>query len=74
MPTGEEFSKEMQSIMFRVSAFVDSEKNGVKIPLNNVVDRLCLVCGLSRRCIASFRQEMSQLIDEESNGKYVDAA
>ena len=53
--------------MFREIAFVDSEKNGVKIPLSNVIDRLHVMLGLSRQSIANLRQEMSQLMDEDND-------
>ena len=56
MLTGNEFSKEETNLLFRVTAFVDSEKYGSKIPTNNVCDRLQVMLGLSRHTIINLRQ------------------
>ncbi|CAF3256898.1 unnamed protein product [Rotaria sp. Silwood2] len=67
MPKGKEFSKEEKTLLFRIIVFVDSEKSGPKIPLNNVCDRLQVMLGLSRRTIINLRQEMSRLADQQNN-------
>ncbi|CAF3405572.1 unnamed protein product [Rotaria sp. Silwood2] len=66
MPKGKEFSKNEKAILFRVMAFVDSEKYGPKIPLYNVTDRLQVMLGISRQTITKLRQEMSQWATENN--------
>jgi hypothetical protein len=66
MPSGKEFSKEMKTILYRVITFVDSEKNGLKIPLYNANDRLQVMLGLSRHSISNLRQEMRELTEQQN--------
>jgi hypothetical protein len=69
MPTGKEFSKEEKTLLFRIIAFVDSEKNGPKIPMNNVCGRLQVMLGLSHGTISNLRQQMSRLVDQQDDIK-----
>ena len=68
MPTGVEFSQELKQLMFNVIQFVENEKSGTIIPLNNVNDRLqaMLVISLSsvRRLKEEMRQDEGRLIEE----------
>ncbi|CAF1263022.1 unnamed protein product [Rotaria sordida] len=61
MPKGKEFSKEENTLLFRVILFVDFEKYDPKIPLYNICDRLQAMLGVSHRTIMKLRQEMCQL-------------
>ncbi|CAF4629359.1 unnamed protein product, partial [Rotaria sp. Silwood2] len=70
MPLGKEFSKDEKTIFYRVIAFVDSEKDGPKIPMYNTNDRLQVMLGLSRHSISNLRQEMLQLIEKQNNSEY----
>ena len=47
--------------MLRVIQFVRSEKYGIKIPLNNVNDRLCAILGVSSRSIDSLKKELKEI-------------
>ena len=68
MPTGVEFSQELKQLMFNVIRFVENEKSGTIIPLNNVNDRLQAMLGISlssvRRLKEEMRQDEGQLIEE----------
>ena len=44
-----EFSSQTREIMYQVIQFVKSEKYKIKIPLNNVNERLCTMLGVSSR-------------------------
>lgn len=60
MPTGYEFSQELKQLLFNVIKFVENEKNGPVIPLNNVNDRLESMLGISLASIARLKQEMRE--------------
>ena len=47
--------------MYRVIRFVKSEKYGIKIPLNNVNDRLCAMLGVSSRTIDNLRNALNEI-------------
>ena len=47
--------------MYRVIQFVKSEKYGIKIPLNNVNDRLCAMLGVSSRSIDNLKKELKEI-------------
>ena len=68
MPTGVEFSQELKQLMFNVIRFVENEKSGTIIPLNNVNDRLQAMLGISlssvRRLKEEMRQDEGRLIEE----------
>lgn len=72
MPSGKEFSSEVKTIVFRVIAFVDSEKNGPRIAMNNADDRLHVMLGLSRHSISNLRQEMAHLIEQQKRNEEED--
>ena len=48
MPTGEEFSVQVKQLLFHVIDFVESEKDGPIIPLNNVGERLVKMLNISQ--------------------------
>ncbi|CAF1567747.1 unnamed protein product [Didymodactylos carnosus] len=52
--------------MLRVIRFVKSEKDGVKIPLNNVNDRLCAMLGVSSRSIDNLKKEFKEAEEAHS--------
>jgi len=60
MPTGYEFSQELKQLMFNVIKFVESEKNGSVIPLNNVNDRLVSILGISTASVKRLKKEMRE--------------
>ena len=68
MPTGVEFSQELKQLTFNVIRFVENEKSGTIIPLNNVNDRLQGMLGISlssvRRLKEEIRQDEGRLIEE----------
>ena len=68
VPTGVEFSQELKQLMFNVIQFVENEKSGTIIPLNNVNDRLQGMLGISlssvRRLKEEMRQDEGRLIEE----------
>ena len=68
MPTDVEFSQELKQLMFNVIRFVENEKSGTIIPLNNVNDRLQAMLGISlssvRRLKEEMRQDEGRLIEE----------
>ncbi len=51
MPTGCEYSQKEKQLIFNVINFVESEKNGWKIPLYNVNERLEAMLGTSMRSV-----------------------
>lgn len=60
MPTGYEFSQELKQLVFNVIKFVENEKNGPVIPLNNVNDRLESMLGISLSSVKKLKQEMKE--------------
>jgi hypothetical protein len=48
MPKGHEFSVELKKVMFQVIEFVDSEKDGLKIPLTSTCARIMALLGIGR--------------------------
>lgn len=68
MPTGCEYSLKEKQLMFNVIKFVESEKNGWKIPLFNVNERLEVMLGISMRSVerlkSEFRQEEERIAEE----------
>ena len=67
VPTGVEFSQELKQLMFNVIQFVENEKSGTIIPLNNVNDRLQAMLGISLssvRRLKEMRQDEGRLIEE----------
>ena len=67
-PTGVEFSQELKQLMFNVIRFVENEKSGTIIPLNNVNDRLQamleILLSSVRRLKEEMRQDEGRLIEE----------
>ncbi|CAF2919098.1 unnamed protein product [Rotaria sp. Silwood2] len=61
----------MKRLYFRVIAFIESEKYGPKIPLNNTLERSQACLGISIRSITNLKKEMRELNEqaEETNTK-----
>jgi hypothetical protein len=68
MPTGCEYSQKEKQLIFNVINFVESEKNGWKIPLYNVNERLEAMLGISMRSVerlkSEFREDRERLTEE----------
>ena len=68
MPTGCEYSQKEKQLIFNVINFVESEKNGWKIPLYNVNERLEAMLGISMRSVgrlkSEFREGQERLTEE----------
>ena len=68
MPTGCEYSQQEKQLIFNVINFVESEKNGWKIPLYNVNERLTAMLGISMRSIerlkGEFREDQKRLAEQ----------
>jgi hypothetical protein len=60
MPTGEEFSQKLKQLMFNVIRFVENEKYGIVIALNNVNERLESMLGISPSSIKRLKREMRE--------------
>ena len=60
MPTGYEFSQELKQLVFNVIKFVENEKNGPVIALNNVNGRLQSMLGISLASVKRLKQEMRE--------------
>ncbi|CAF1361959.1 unnamed protein product [Didymodactylos carnosus] len=82
MPKGKEFSKDEKALIFRVTEFVESEKDGNEIPLNNTIERLVTMLGVSPTALKAFKKELNDLkfemqqtnklneIDDETNAAF----
>ena len=60
--------------MYQVIQFVKSEKYGIKIPLNNVNERLCAMLGVSPRTIDNLKRELNEIQmaeDEEKSSRRI---
>jgi sortase (surface protein transpeptidase) len=64
MPTGCDFSQEMKQLMFHVIKFVESEKRGCVIPLNNVNERLKTMLSISASSVEKLKREMKEQENE----------
>jgi len=62
--SGNEFSLEMKRLFFRVITFIESEKNGPQIPLNNTLERCQACLGISIRSISNLKKEMRELREQ----------
>jgi hypothetical protein len=60
MPKGHDFSHDVKQIMFNVIKFVESEKGGCLIPLNNVNDRIKSILGISMSSVEKLKREMRE--------------
>ena len=47
MPKGHDFSRETKQMMFNVIKFIEREKGGCLIPLNNVNERIQSILDIS---------------------------
>ena len=63
--TGKEYSVEIKRILFRVISFIESEKKGPKIPLNNTLERTQACLAISTTSINNLKREMREIIEEE---------
>jgi hypothetical protein len=60
MPTGVDFSQDVKQIMFHVIQFVEREKGGCLIPLNNVNDRIKSILGISMSSVDRLKKEIRE--------------
>jgi hypothetical protein len=60
MPKRHDFSREMKQMMFNVIKFVEREKSGCLIPLNNVNDRIKSILGISISSVDRLKREMRE--------------
>jgi hypothetical protein len=66
MPTGEEFSVEQKTLIFRVIEFVESERNGLKIPLTSTSARVMALLGISYSSVHRLKKEVKDLRQEQT--------
>jgi hypothetical protein len=64
MPTGHDFSRETKQMMFNVIKFVEREKGGCIIPLNNVNDHIHSILGISMTSVERLKREMLEKENE----------
>ncbi|CAF4474205.1 unnamed protein product [Didymodactylos carnosus] len=67
MPRGQEFSKEFKQLAFSIIEFVEKEKSGPSIPLNNVNGRLQALLGISERSVYYLKSELKALVKEQED-------
>jgi transposase len=58
MPQGIHFSYECKEIFFRVIEFIENEKNGPCIPMNNTTARITSMLGISESSLFNLKKEM----------------
>ena len=61
MPTGCEYSQKEKQLIFYLINFVESEKNGWKIPLYNVNERLEAMVEISMRSVERRRANSEKI-------------
>ena len=61
MPQGVHFTSEIKEIYFRVIDFVESEKNGPRIPMNNSTARILTMLGISESSLFNLNKEMKAI-------------
>ncbi|CAF4748637.1 unnamed protein product [Rotaria sp. Silwood2] len=61
MPRGIYFSTELKKVLFCVITFVENEKDGPLIPLNNCNARLVAMLGISETSLLQLKNEMKML-------------
>ena len=61
MPRGVHFSLEIKEVYFRVIDFVESEKGGPRIPMNNTTSRILTILGISESSLFNLKQEMKTI-------------
>ena len=67
MARGYEYSAELKEIFFRVISFIESEKNGTKIPVYNTTQGIQAILGISERSIFNLKSEMKRLKEHAEN-------
>ncbi|CAF3252399.1 unnamed protein product [Rotaria sp. Silwood2] len=61
MPGGIYFSTELKKVLFRIITFVENEKDGPLIPLNNYNARLVAMLGISETSLLRLKNKMKML-------------
>ena len=61
MLQGVSFTPEIKEIFFRVIHFVESEKNGPQIPMNNSTARIIAMLGISESSLINLNKEMKTI-------------
>ncbi|CAF1541539.1 unnamed protein product [Rotaria magnacalcarata] len=60
-----EFSLEFKQLAFSVIDFIEKEKSGPSIPLNNVTGPVEAILGISQRSVYRLKQEMKKLKEDQ---------
>lgn len=58
MPQGVHFTPEIKEIFFRVIDFIENEKTGPQIPMNNTTARIVSMLGISESSLFNLKKEM----------------
>jgi len=74
MPTGHEFSVDEKVLIFKVIRFCEQEKTGPIIPLNNVIERISTLLGISERSVNRMKKELNELIEQEKQKQEEEAS
>ena len=61
MPAGKEFSIKEKILIFRVIEFVESERNGLQIPLTSTSARVMTFLGTSYSSVYRLKKELEEL-------------
>ena len=73
MPTGKEFSVEEKTFIFRMTEFVESEKNDLQIPFTSIGVRVIALLGISYsssvHCLKKKMEEFRQQTEMEAIAK-----
>ena len=66
MPIDHDFSTDEKTLIFKVINFCEQEKTGPMIPLNNVIQRVSMLLGISERSVNRMKKELNELIEQET--------
>ena len=69
MPTGHDFSIDEKTLIFKVINFCEQEKTEPIIPLNNVIQRVSVLLGVSEISVNRMKKELNELIEQEEKDK-----
>ena len=61
IPQGVHFTSEIKEIYFRIIDFVESKKNGPRIPMNNSTVRILTMLGISKSSLFNLKKEMKTI-------------
>ena len=69
MPIGHDFSIDEKTLIFKVINFCEQEETGPIVPLNNVIQRVSMLLGISERSVNRMKKELNELIEQEPEDK-----